>query len=124
MLVCADSGRNEGIHSLICAWGGGGAQVVYALLHRQEVFEPFKEHPRFRELLENIHAVLAYFNSRMDDCGGEWSVERVLGVVTVRSRPLPFFSKLRHLSLFPVILVRLGVGAFTRHPDTHACIHY
>jgi len=26
-------------------------------LHRQEVFEPFKNHPRFNELLENIYTV-------------------------------------------------------------------
>lgn len=32
-------------------------QVVYAVLHRQEVFEPFKNHPRFSELLENIYTV-------------------------------------------------------------------
>jgi hypothetical protein len=32
-------------------------QVVYAVLHRQEVFEPFKNHPRFNELLENIYTV-------------------------------------------------------------------
>lgn len=32
-------------------------QVVYAILHRQEVFQPFKNHPRFNELLENIYTV-------------------------------------------------------------------
>ncbi|PWZ30063.1 Dymeclin [Zea mays] len=41
-------------------------EVVYAVLHRQEVFEPFKNHPRFNELLENIYTVLDFFNSRMD----------------------------------------------------------
>ena len=29
-------------------------EVVYALMHRQELFAPFKDHPRFVELLENI----------------------------------------------------------------------
>jgi len=32
-------------------------EVVYAVLHRQELFEPFKNHPRFNELLENIYTV-------------------------------------------------------------------
>lgn len=32
-------------------------QVVYAIMHRQEVFQPFKNHPRFTELLENIYNV-------------------------------------------------------------------
>ncbi|OMO54684.1 Dymeclin [Corchorus capsularis] len=55
-------------------------EVVYAIMHRQEVFEPFKNHPRFTELLENIYNVLDFFNSRMDAqrLEGEWSVEKVL----------------------------------------------
>lgn len=32
-------------------------QVVYAIMHKQEVFLPFKNHPRFNELLENIYSV-------------------------------------------------------------------
>lgn len=32
-------------------------QVVYAIMHRQEVFQPFRNHPRFNELLENIFTV-------------------------------------------------------------------
>jgi hypothetical protein len=32
-------------------------EVVYAIMHRQEVFHPFKTHPRFYELLENIFTV-------------------------------------------------------------------
>ncbi|XVF66612.1 hypothetical protein PTKIN_Ptkin10aG0051100 [Pterospermum kingtungense] len=53
--------------------------VVYAIMHRQEVFQPFKNHPRFTELLENIYNVLEFFNSRMDAqrLDGEWSVEKV-----------------------------------------------
>ncbi|KAB2014626.1 hypothetical protein ES319_D09G239400v1 [Gossypium barbadense] len=55
-------------------------EVVYAIMHRQEVFQPFKSHPRFAELLENIYNVLDFFNSRMDAqrMDGEWSVEKVL----------------------------------------------
>ncbi|KAL2922719.1 Dymeclin, partial [Bienertia sinuspersici] len=41
-------------------------EVVYAVMHRQEVFQPFRNHPRFNELLENISTVLDFFNSRMD----------------------------------------------------------
>ncbi|KAK8684725.1 hypothetical protein V6N13_040741 [Hibiscus sabdariffa] len=55
-------------------------EVVYAIMHRQEVFQPFRNHPRFAELLENIYNVLDFFNSRMDAqrMDGEWSVEKVL----------------------------------------------
>eukprot|EP00271_Cylindrocystis_brebissonii_P005392 TRINITY_DN17402_c0_g1_i1.p1 TRINITY_DN17402_c0_g1~~TRINITY_DN17402_c0_g1_i1.p1 ORF type:complete len:727 (+),score=106.70 TRINITY_DN17402_c0_g1_i1:575-2755(+) len=33
-------------------------EVVYALLHRQEIFVPFRHHERFYELLENIFTIL------------------------------------------------------------------
>ncbi|KAK6117208.1 hypothetical protein DH2020_049087 [Rehmannia glutinosa] len=58
-------------------------QVVYSIIHRQEVFLPFKNHPRFSELLENIYTVSDFFNSRIDaqKVDGEWSVEKVLQVV-------------------------------------------
>merc|ERR1711915_497216 len=57
-------------------------EVVYAILHRQELFRPFKDHPRFYELVENIYTVLDFFNSRIDaqHTDGEWSVEKVLQV--------------------------------------------
>lgn len=55
-------------------------EIVYAIMHRQEVFQPFKNHPRFHELVENIYTVLDFFNSRMDSqrSDREWSVEKVL----------------------------------------------
>ncbi|XP_021741190.1 dymeclin-like isoform X1 [Chenopodium quinoa] len=59
-------------------------EVVYAVMHRQEIFEPFRNHPRFNELLENIFTVLDFFNTRLDaqELDGEWSVEKVLQVIT------------------------------------------
>ncbi|CAI7879479.1 unnamed protein product [Closterium sp. NIES-53] len=63
-------------------------EVVYALLHRQELFVPFRNHPRFCELLQNIFTVIDFFNVRMDDLDvdGDWSVERVLDVVIANAR--------------------------------------
>ncbi|KAF3957893.1 hypothetical protein CMV_017140 [Castanea mollissima] len=77
-------------------------EVVYAILHRQEVFQPFKNHPRFNELLENIYTVLDFFNSRMDAqrMDGEWSVEKVLQVIIINCRSwrgdgMKMFTQLR-----------------------------
>ncbi|NP_001168334.1 uncharacterized protein LOC100382102 [Zea mays] len=77
-------------------------EVVYAVLHRQEVFEPFKNHPRFNELLENIYTVLDFFNSRMDmqQLDGEWSVDKVLEVINKtcrswRGEGMKMFTQLR-----------------------------
>ncbi|KAJ8765804.1 hypothetical protein K2173_015608 [Erythroxylum novogranatense] len=63
-------------------------EVVYAIMHRQEVFQPFKNHPRFNELIENIFMVLDFFNSRMDaqTQDGEWSVEKVLQLIIYNCR--------------------------------------
>ncbi|MQL80090.1 hypothetical protein Taro_012514 [Colocasia esculenta] len=63
-------------------------EVVYAIMHRQEVFQPFKNHPRFNELLENIYMVLDFFNSRMDtqQTDGELSVDKVLQVIIINCR--------------------------------------
>ncbi|XP_022875130.1 dymeclin isoform X3 [Olea europaea var. sylvestris] len=77
-------------------------EVVYAIMHRQEVFLPFKNHPRFNELLENIFTVLDFFNSRMDaqKMDGEWSVEKVLEIIinncrSWRGEGMKMFTQLR-----------------------------
>lgn len=60
-------------------------EVVYALLHRQELFDSFAQHPRFAELVLNIKNVLAYFNRAMDAAGvdaAQWTTERVTAVIT------------------------------------------
>ncbi|XP_061990157.1 uncharacterized protein LOC133708686 isoform X2 [Rosa rugosa] len=77
-------------------------EVIYAIMHRQEVFEPFRNHPRFNELLENIYTVLDFFNSRVDAqrTDGEWSVEKVLQVIIINCRSwrgegMKMFTQLR-----------------------------
>ncbi|XP_027365717.1 dymeclin isoform X2 [Abrus precatorius] len=77
-------------------------EVVYAIMHRQEVFQPFKNHPRFNELLDNIYTVLDFFNSRMDAqrVDGDWSVNEVLQVIIVNCRSwrgdgMKMFTQLR-----------------------------
>ncbi|EPS63352.1 hypothetical protein M569_11433, partial [Genlisea aurea] len=76
--------------------------VVYAIMHRQEVFLPFKNHPRFNELLENIYTVLDFFNTRVDaeKIEGNWSVEKVLQVIinhcrSWRGEGMKMFTQLR-----------------------------
>ncbi|GFP86041.1 dymeclin [Phtheirospermum japonicum] len=77
-------------------------EVVYAIMHRQEVFLPFKNHPRFSELLDNIYTVLDFFNIRIDaqKVDGEWSVEKVLEVIinncrSWRGEGMKMFAQLR-----------------------------
>lgn len=79
-------------------------EMIYALLHRQELFSPFRAHPRFADLLDNIFAVLEFFNSRMAKerprGEGSWSVAEVLEVVKANARGwrgdgLKLFAELR-----------------------------
>ncbi|XAR49055.1 hypothetical protein NMG60_11032089 [Bertholletia excelsa] len=77
-------------------------EVVYTILHRQEVFLPLKNHPHFNELLDNIYTVLDFFNTRVDAqrMEGEWSVEKVLEVIIINCRSwrgegLMMFNQLR-----------------------------
>ncbi|CAI8604607.1 unnamed protein product [Vicia faba] len=79
-------------------------EVVYAVMHRQEVFQPYKSHPRFHELLENIYTVLDFFNTRMDAqrVDGDWSVNEVLQVIIVNCRSwrgdgMKMFTQLRFM---------------------------
>lgn len=58
-------------------------QVVYAILHRQEVFEPFKNHPRFNELLENIYTVRVLFIIHEF----AWVLHAKVQVLIIRFRP-------------------------------------
>ncbi|KAK7354897.1 hypothetical protein VNO80_14139 [Phaseolus coccineus] len=63
-------------------------EVVYAIMQKQDIFQPFKNHPRFNELIENIYTVLDFFNSRMDAqrMDGGWSVNEVLQMLIVNCR--------------------------------------
>ncbi|XP_075478200.1 uncharacterized protein LOC142519149 [Primulina tabacum] len=77
-------------------------EVIYAIMHRQEVFLPFKNHPRFNALLENIYTVLDFFNCRIDaqKMDGEWSVEKMLQVIvnncrSWRGEGMKMFTQLR-----------------------------
>ncbi|KAH9298090.1 hypothetical protein KI387_029772 [Taxus chinensis] len=77
-------------------------EVVYAILHRQELFKPFRDHPRFYELVGNIYTVLDFFNSRMDaqHIDEEWSVEKVLQIIIANCRSwrgegMKMFTQLR-----------------------------
>ena len=42
-------------------------ELVYCLLHRQDVFEGCHEDPRFADLMINVQCVLDFFNSRLQE---------------------------------------------------------
>ncbi|BBN01202.1 dymeclin [Marchantia polymorpha subsp. ruderalis] len=61
-------------------------EVVYALLHRQELFQPYREHPSFQELVANVDTVVEFFSVPLKSIDGHCSVERVLDAIVNHTR--------------------------------------
>ena len=54
----------EVINAVLAGNLAANPELVYALLHRSEVFVPMRAHPRCAELLDNIFAVTDFFNAK------------------------------------------------------------
>lgn len=102
--ICTDFLRIvlEVINAIITYVLPHNPEVVYALLHQQELFKPFRDHPQFHELLENIYTVLDFFNTRVDaqNTKEEWSAEKILQVIisntsSWRGEGMKMFTQLR-----------------------------
>ncbi|KAL1773454.1 hypothetical protein HispidOSU_005120 [Sigmodon hispidus] len=55
--------------------------LVYALLYKRDLFEQFRTHPSFQDIMQNIDLVISFFSSRLLQAGAELSVERVLEII-------------------------------------------
>ncbi|XP_062932571.1 dymeclin isoform X3 [Cynocephalus volans] len=55
--------------------------LVYALLYKRDLFEQFRTHPSFQDIMQNIDLVITFFSSRLLQAGAELSVERVLEII-------------------------------------------
>ena len=38
--------------------------LVYTLLYKRETFDPFRSHPMFQDVIQNVDLVLGYFSKR------------------------------------------------------------
>ncbi|KAM5191332.1 dymeclin [Mantella aurantiaca] len=63
--------------------------LVYALLYKRELFEQFRSHPSFQDIMQNIDMVISFFSSRLEQAGTDLSVERVLEVIKQGAVALP-----------------------------------
>ncbi|GMH33193.1 hypothetical protein BSKO_01027 [Bryopsis sp. KO-2023] len=92
----------ELINGIVATSLPSNPELVYAILHRQNVLEDLRRFPQFEDVLQNIQLVPEFFNARIDEAkdlqpGVNWGVERVLEVVksssrswrTERLRPFP-----------------------------------
>ncbi|XP_040435614.1 dymeclin isoform X1 [Falco naumanni] len=63
--------------------------LVYALLYKRDLFEQFRTHPSFQDVMQNIDLVITFFSSRLEQAGAELSVERVLEIIKQGAVALP-----------------------------------
>ncbi|XP_057261665.1 dymeclin isoform X2 [Pezoporus wallicus] len=63
--------------------------LVYALLYKRDLFEQFRTHPSFQDIMQNIDLVISFFSSRLEQARAELSVERVLEIIKQGAVALP-----------------------------------
>ncbi|XP_058879732.1 dymeclin-like isoform X2 [Acipenser ruthenus] len=63
--------------------------LVYALLYKRELFEQFRSHPSFQDIMQNLDMVIGFFSSRLEQAGSDLSVERVQEVIKQGAAALP-----------------------------------
>ncbi|XP_053264228.1 dymeclin isoform X2 [Podarcis raffonei] len=63
--------------------------LVYALLYKRDLFEQFRTHSSFQDVMQNIDLVISFFSSRIEQAGAELSVERVLEIIKQGAVALP-----------------------------------
>lgn len=102
----------EVIHTVLSTSLSRNPELVYALLHRQDELACLAGRPGVAEVVDNLRVIADFFNARLDSAGAagagvsggattgsspEWSVERVLALISSAStawrgdglRPLP-----------------------------------
>jgi len=65
-------------------------QLVYSLLHKQEMFAYFRNDPRFKELIQNIEQAVNYFQQKVSEANIKAPTpEEVAHVIQTASRTWP-----------------------------------
>ncbi|KAE8636753.1 hypothetical protein XENTR_v10003121 [Xenopus tropicalis] len=99
--------------------------MVYALLYKRELFEQFRSHPSFQDIMQNIDMVISFFSLRLEQAGADLSVERVLEVIKQGAVALPK-DRLRTLGHLPkrFVLLVLGLAPDGQRPATSTLVSY
>ncbi|OCT98869.1 hypothetical protein XELAEV_18011104mg, partial [Xenopus laevis] len=63
--------------------------MLYALLYKRELFEQFRSHPSFQDIMQNSDLVISFFSLCLEQAGADLSVERVLEVIKQGAEALP-----------------------------------
>uniref|UniRef100_A0A8C5ERU0 Dymeclin n=1 Tax=Gouania willdenowi TaxID=441366 RepID=A0A8C5ERU0_GOUWI len=79
----------EIINSCLCNSLHHNPNLVYALLYKRELFEQFRAHPSFQDIMQNLDTVIGFFSQRLEQAGTDLSVERVQEVIMKGVQALP-----------------------------------
>ncbi|KAM9450962.1 dymeclin isoform 1-T3 [Clarias gariepinus] len=79
----------EIINSCLCNSLHHNPNLVYALLYKRELFEQFRSHPSFQDIMQNLDTVIGFFSQRLEQAGSDLSVERVQEVIKKGAVALP-----------------------------------
>ncbi|KAM9338478.1 dymeclin isoform 2-T2 [Symphorus nematophorus] len=79
----------EIINSCLCNSLHHNPNLVYALLYKRELFEQFRTHPCFQDIMQNLDTVIGFFSQRLEQAGSDLSVERVQEVIMKGAQALP-----------------------------------
>ncbi|XP_068560813.1 dymeclin [Cebidichthys violaceus] len=79
----------EIINSCLCSSLHHNPNLVYALLYKRELFEQFRTHPSFQDIMQNLDTVIGFFSQRLEQAGSDLSVERVQEVIMKGAQALP-----------------------------------
>ncbi|XP_078275492.1 dymeclin isoform X2 [Rhinoraja longicauda] len=79
----------EIINSCISSSLHHNPNLVYALLYKRDLFEQFRTHPSFQDVMQNLDMVISFFSLRLEQAGTDLSVERVLEVIKQGAVALP-----------------------------------
>ncbi|XP_076439068.1 dymeclin-like [Babylonia areolata] len=62
--------------------------LLYTLLYQRQLFQPFRAHPTFQDIVQNIDTVLTYFSARLEKNGSSsnMSPQQVLDIIKEGSK--------------------------------------
>lgn len=79
----------EIINSCLCNSLHHNPNLVYALLYKRELFEQFRTHPSFQDIMQNLDTVIGFFTQRLEQASSDLSVECVQEVIMKGAQALP-----------------------------------
>ncbi|CAG2167525.1 unnamed protein product [Oppiella nova] len=79
----------EIINACLAAQLTNNPNLVYTLLYKRQVLEPFQSHPCFQDIVMNIETVLTYFSNRIEAIDRNLSVSEVYEIIQQSSLQWP-----------------------------------